>query len=268
MGEKQIQKRDKIVVILFAAFTLGAGFIGKAIDTLLTDKPEGQSLGMLIWLVLPLIVSIIIRLSDKGHFESVGFKPSFLKNRSVYAIALFIFPIITVLSIGIAFLFGSITINNCDKTLMGGVIIGAIFKNLVEEITWRGNMVPFFEKMEWNDYLFYLVTGLIWGCWHIPYYLFYAGIEDGLKLKTIISGIVIMILWTPLFVEVRRITKSFWPAYLLHLTEECVPMLLFVAVGVFKINGFYDVVMNPINGIIPTILICACGVYMGKQLKK
>ena len=262
MEEKQIQIRNKLAVVMFSVLTLGAGFIGRGIDTVLTEQPEGQSLGMLIWLVLPMIVSIIIRVTNKGDFEPIGFKPNFLKNKSVYATAFFIFPLITALSIGFAFLFGCITVNDYDKTVIGAVVVSAIIKNLIEEITWRGNMVPFFEKTARNDFLIYIVTGLIWGCWHIPYYLYFLGIDDSLKYKDIVSGIIYMLLWTPLFVEVRRATKSFWPAYLLHLTEECVPMLLFVTIGVYKLNGAYDVIMNPINGIISNVLICSCGLYI------
>lgn len=259
-----MKKREVTVVFLFAIFTLGAGFIGNAVDAVLTQQPQGQSLGMLIWLVLPLMLSIIIRLSNKGFFEPIGFKPHFLKNKSVYAVALLVFPFITALSIGIAFLFGCITVNNYDRSLIGAVIVGAVVKNLIEEITWRGNMVPFFEKTGWNDLSIYLVTGLIWGCWHIPYYLFFLNIDNSAKLGLIFAGIFYMLFWTPLLVEVRRITGSFWPAYLLHLTEECVPMLLFVTVGVYRLHGFYDVIMNPITGIIPVALILICGLYLRK----
>ena len=271
LGEATImEKREKLSIIIFSAFTLGAGFIGKAVDTVLTDQPEGQSLGMLIWLVLPLVVSIIIRLANKGHYEPVGFRPNFGSNRAIsnqviYAIAVLIFPLITAISIAVAYLFGTITFNGYDKTLIGAVIAGAVLKNLIEEITWRGNMVPFFEKTGLNDFLFYLVTGLIWGCWHIPYYLFFLGAPDSQKTKLIVAGIIYMLLWTPLFTEVRRITKSFWPAYLLHLTEECVPMLLLVTVGVFTLEGTYDIFMNPINGIIPAVIILATGLLLRKH---
>ena len=49
-----------------------------------------------------------------------------------------------------------------------------------------------------------------------------------------------------------------------RLTEECVPMLLFVTVGVFTLGGTYDIVMNPVNGIIPVAIILVCGLLLRK----
>ena len=86
-----MKKRDKLVIVVFSVFTLAAGFIGRAVDMVLTEQPEGQSLGMLIWLILPLLISVIIRLTNKGYFEPVGFKMNFGRNAKIYAISLLIF---------------------------------------------------------------------------------------------------------------------------------------------------------------------------------
>lgn len=257
-----MEKRDKLVIVVFSVFTLAAGFIGRAVDMVLTEQPEGQSLGMLIWLILPLLISVIIRLTNKGYFEPVGFKMNFGRNAKIYAISLLIFPLISIVCTRTAYQFNQTIVGGFDRSLVGVVVAGAVLKNLVEEITWRGNMVPFFEKTEWNDYLIYLSTGLIWGCWHIPYYLYFVGLDGDMKLKTILSGIVIMLMWTPLFVEVRRATRSFIPAYLLHMTEELSYSLIFVPAGKFKLNKTYDIFMNPVSGIIPLAFILVLGLIL------
>lgn len=266
VGEKWVmEKRDKLVPVVFAGFTVAAGFIGKAVDMVLNGQTEGQSLGMLIWLLLPLFVSIIIRVTNKGYYEPVGFKPDFAKNIKIYGIALFFYPLITLVSTRTAYHFKLLTVGELDKTIIGAVLVSAFIKNIVEEVTWRGNMIPFFEKTGWNDYLIYLSTGLIWSCWHIPYYLFYIGIDDSLKLKTILSGIVVMVLWTPLYVEVRRAAKSFIPAYLLHVTEELIASLIFAPIGAYELEKTYNLFMNPVNGIIPVVFIFVLGMKLRER---
>lgn len=50
------------IVAVFIVAVISCGSIGVLVDSLLTEQPEGETLGMGIWLVLPLLTVIIILL--------------------------------------------------------------------------------------------------------------------------------------------------------------------------------------------------------------
>ena len=75
--------------------------------------------------------------------------------------------------------------------------------------------------------------------WHITYYMFFLPDEYFTEISRpmmAVVGIVLMIFWSPLFVELRRLTKSVWPCVILHSMEDAVPTMLFVTANVFRIK--------------------------------
>ena len=64
MNEK-MSKRDKITLAIFVFITITAGFFGYLLDQVLTEQPEGNSLGMGLWLVLPFLTGIVLRIINK-----------------------------------------------------------------------------------------------------------------------------------------------------------------------------------------------------------
>lgn len=50
---------------IFVFFVIISGWIGVLVDSVLIAQPEGDSLGMGIWLVLPLLTAFIIILFSK-----------------------------------------------------------------------------------------------------------------------------------------------------------------------------------------------------------
>lgn len=83
-----------------------------------------------------------------------------------------------------------------------------------------------------------------------------------------VTGIVIMMFWSPVFVELRRLTNSVWPCVILHSMEDAVPTLLFVTAGVFQMKESYSVILDPISGIIPIALVFASGLVLRKYRQK
>ncbi|MBQ1902668.1 MAG: hypothetical protein II169_09020 [Lachnospiraceae bacterium] len=80
----------------------------------------------------------------------------------------------------------------------------------------------------------------------------------------VVVGIVLMIFWSPLFVELRRLTKSVWPCVILHSMEDAVPTMLFVTANVLQIKETYSVMLDPISGILPTLLVFFTGLGLRK----
>lgn len=77
-----------------------------------------------------------------------------------------------------------------------------------------------------------------------------------------------MIFWSPLFVELRRLTNSVWPCVILHSMEDAVPTMLFVTADVFQIKGNYSIMLDPISGIVPTVLVLFIGLWLRRRRMK
>ena len=74
-----MSKRDKINLTLFVFVTITAGIFGYLLDQILTEQPEGNSLGMGLWLVLPFLTGIVLQIINKD-LKQIGAKPNFKNN--------------------------------------------------------------------------------------------------------------------------------------------------------------------------------------------
>ncbi len=148
----------------------------------------------------------------------------------------------------------------------------SFIKNIFEEFAWRGFLFSYLKKTGLNDWLLCFLNGLIWGSWHITYYMFFLPEEYFTKISRpmmVVVGIVLMIFWSPLFVELRRLTKSVWPCVILHSMEDAVPTMLFVTSNVLQIKEDYYIMLDPIQGVLSVALIFFTGLILRKyRIKK
>ena len=266
-----MNKSDKITLSIFVFVTITAGFFGYLLDQILTEQPEGNSLGMGLWLVLPFLTGIVLRIVNKD-IDQIGVRPDFKNNLKWYIVAVFAFPCTMLISIVVAkitggLIVGEITISALFVLMLTTFLTNCV-KNIFEEFAWRGCLVPYLEKTGMNDWCLYFSSGLIWGMWHITYYLFFLPDEyftDISRPMMVVTGIVLMIFWSPLFVELRRLTNSVWPCVILHSMEDAVPTMLFVTADVFRIKENYSVMLDPISGIVPTALVFFIGLGLRKN---
>lgn len=274
MNEK-MNKRSKITLAVFVFVTITAGIFGYLLDQILTEQPEGNSLGMGLWLVLPFLTGVVLRIINKD-LKQIGVRPNFKNNLKWYAVAFLIFPCIMLISIIAAKTVGGLIIREIELSSLFVLMLSTFFanciKNTFEEFAWRGCLVPYLEKTGMNDWFLYFISGLIWGMWHITYYMFFLPDEyftETSRPMMVVVGIVLMIFWSPLFVELRRLTNSVWPCVILHSMEDAVPTMLFVTTNVFQIKKNYSVMLDPISGILPTALIFFIGLRLRKcRMKK
>ena len=269
MNEK-MSKRDKITLVIFVFITITAGFFGYLLDQVLTEQPEGDSLGMGLWLVLPFLTGIVLRIINKD-MKQMGIHPNFKHNLKWYAVAVLVFPGTTMISIVVAKIVGGLIVGEIEASELIILMITTFFanciKNIFEEFAWRGCLVPYLEKTGMNDWGLYFSSGFIWGMWHITYYMFFLPDEYFTEISRpmmVVVGIVLMIFWSPLFVELRRLTNSVWPCVILHSMEDAVPTMLFVTATVFQIKENYSVMLDPISGILPTALVFFTGLGLRK----
>lgn len=271
---KKMSKRDTITLMVFVIVTITAGGFGFVLDQILTEQPEGNSLGMGLWLVLPFLTGVVLRLVNRD-MKQIGVCPNFKNHGIWYAVSVFTFPCTTLLCVLIAKAVGGLTVGQVAPGALFILILTTFLancvKNIFEEFAWRGCLVPYLEKTGMNDWVLYLTSGLIWGVWHITYYLFFLPDDYFTQVSRpwmVIAGIILMILWSPLFVELRRLTNSVWPCVILHSMEDAVPTMLFVTANVFQIEDELSVILDPVSGIVPTVLMLFIGLSLRKYRKK
>jgi membrane protease YdiL (CAAX protease family) len=146
-------------------------------------------------------------------------------------------------------------------------------KNIFEEAAWRGYLAPKVYSLHLNDFAGHLIVGLVWGAWHIPYYLFFldrALLHSFTTLDLAIFiplAIVVMISWAMVYGEIRLLTNSIWPAVLMHMVEDAFLNQLFTARYIQIMPG-RDWLVSPVNGLISVCLFIALGVGLRQWRKR
>jgi hypothetical protein len=94
---KKLKKMNKnirnIIIFAFVAFT--CGWLGVLVDKFVEQQPEGETLGMGIWLVFPLSAVILLRFFAGDGWKDSRIKPNFKGNLKWYIISLLIYPLVT-----------------------------------------------------------------------------------------------------------------------------------------------------------------------------
>lgn len=71
--KEQMKKRDRVTLAIFVFVTITAGGYGYLLDQVLTEQPEGNSLGMGLWLVLPCLTGVILQILNTD-LKQIGFR--------------------------------------------------------------------------------------------------------------------------------------------------------------------------------------------------
>lgn len=168
------RKPLKLHLLIFMFIVLASGWVGVILDSFLTDRPEGNSLGMGLWLILPFLSCILLRVISRD-WNDFGIKLNLNGNFKWYFVALLIYPCVTVITISLALIFGVANITNFEMSSLFSLIlmstIGNFIKNIFEEFSWRGYLTPKLIELKLNDWFIYIISGLVWALWHAAYYL-------------------------------------------------------------------------------------------------
>ncbi|HFK1547948.1 type II CAAX endopeptidase family protein [Bacillus albus] len=262
------RKHVKLYLIIFVLIVLASGWIGVFLDSLLTDQPEENSLGMGLWLILPFFISILLRVLSRD-WHDFGIKPNLKGSFKWYFIAILIYPFVTLITISLALFFGVVNISNFEMSSLCSLIlmstIGNFIKNIFEEFSWRGYLTPKLIELKLNDWLIYLVSGLIWALWHAAYYIVFLPneyFESISRLNMLLSGCILMVCWSIMYVEIYRLTKSVWPCVIMHAIEDAVPTVLVTITGIITFTNSSNFWLNPISGVIATIIFLGIGIVL------
>jgi hypothetical protein len=264
-------------LVIFTTIVLAIGWIGRGLD-LLMGNPSSEGLGILLWISMPLVTSLLLRAFAGDGWKDFGIKPNFKGNVSWYMVALLVYPATTACILIIGRGFGLITFPNPSLGALGPfflafalALLPKIIKNFFEEAAWRGYLAPKVYSLDLNDYVGHLIVGFVWGAWHIPYYLFYldrAVLQDftTLNMATYIPlAIVVAISWAFVYGELRLLTNSIWPAVLMHAVEDALLFTLVIDHHIQILPGT-DWLISPMNGLVSVVLFLAIGVGL-RQLR-
>jgi len=265
-------------LVIFIIVVLAIGWIGRGMD-LLVGNPASEGLGILLWLVGPLGVSLILRTFAGDGWKDFGLKPNFRGNSAWYVIALLVYPVVTTLVLAIGGVLGLITLADFSLNTLGLILqtfalglLPQFIKNFFEESAWRGYLAPKIYSLHINDFIGHLTVGLVWGAWHIPYYMFFldrAVLRDVTTLNLAVfipSAIAVMASWAVMYGEIRLLTNSIWPAVLMHMVEDASLNQLFTG-HYIKIRPGAEWLISPLNGLVSILLFLAIGVVL-RQLRK
>ncbi|MNZ51578.1 CAAX amino terminal protease self- immunity [compost metagenome] len=255
-------------IIVFITIVILSGWIGVLVDSLLTEEPEGDSLGMGIWLVLPMLAAFILISVSKFGWKEIGIKLNLKGNLKWYIAAVLIFPVVTAAILIIGNITKWIDLSELNLKVFMGVffstILVGIIKNIFEESVWRGFLTSQLVKLNLADWAIYLIVGIVWGIWHIPYYMVFLPETDmqavlpASRFIFIVVAIITMLCWSIMYIELYRITKSIWPCVLLHTVEDSLINPLVIS-GFISISSGKEILISPISGVITSLLYLGVG---------
>lgn len=273
-------------VIIFAFFSTLCGWIGYVVDKVTgqahyenigTEIGSG-SLGMLIWLVTPLICTIFLRSFGGDGWKEAGFSINFKDNKKLYLISFLVYPLVTIIVIFLGLMTQGIRVTDVkvEFTAYLGILLTQVgtqfIKNIFEESVWRAYLTNQLIKLKLSDLKLYLLVGFIWWIWHLPYIMKFLSereIQNTLpvgRFAFFLIGMITVACWTVMYTEIFRLTKSVWPLVIMHTMEDAVinPLLLLGFVSVEKNQAF---LFSLSVGMIPTIPYLLVGLAIRKWRK-
>lgn len=263
---------------IFVILVLASGWLGRGLDTLM-GNPSAESLGMLLWIITPLGVTLLLRTFGGDGWKDFGIKPNFKGNGMWYMVAILVYPLLTAMVLIIGGSLGLITFPNFSLNTLGLLLqtfalglLPQFIKNIFEEAPWRGYLAPKVYSLGLNDFVGHAIVGLVWGAWHIPYYLFFldrAILSNFTTLDVAVYiplAIGVMVSWAIVYGEIRLLTNSFWPAVLMHMVEDAFLIQLFTGNHI-QITPGTDWLVSPMNGLLMSLFFIACGVGL-RQVRR
>ena len=266
---------NKIIrnIVIVALFTVGGGWLGIWLNNVTGNvQPPMQSLGVLIWLATPALAGFFLRAFAGDGWKDSGFGPNLLSGWKWYLAAILVYPLAALLTFGLGALFG---ITSADGFATQGIsayvsaasimLVGSLMKNIFEEFAWRSYLTPRLDAAKVHPILNHLIVGVLWWSWHLPYY--YHFLDRSVLISSITTsipvflaiGLFVMFPTAILFGELRLISKSVWPVFVLHNVINALSMPLIVN-GFIKVNGSMAPIFTPTNeGIITSILFGVAG---------
>lgn len=256
-------------VLIFSLVVISCGWLGRLIDLKVGTDANG-SLGQLVWIISPLISTIILRSFTGDGWRDFGIKPNFRKNIFPYLVSILFIPIMTVIIVLIGHNLKLIDTSNLSSVFLlsfGFALIPMFIKNIFEEFAWRGYLAPKLFSLGINRFVSHIYVGVIWAFWHIPYLLILVDTSE--NLLTFIPRVIIgLIILSVVYGEIRYMTNSVWPAVILHtIGNAVVDTLILKKYLDVKVGYEYLVTPSP-EGLLTIVITATVGLWLYKRNTK
>jgi membrane protease YdiL (CAAX protease family) len=156
---------------------------------------------------------------------------------------------------------GTVDLTRAPDDRVAFVLLGtliSLFSATGEEIGWRGFLVPALSRnlsFVWTA----LVSGLVWGAWHLPLVLFSdynAGTPAWYAVPCFLIGVVAL---STLLAWLRIRARSFWPAAFLHASHNLYVQGLFDRITID--NGITRWLTGEFGGVFTASLVLTAGLF-------
>ncbi len=270
-------------IIIVSLFTVGGGWLGIWLNNVTGNtQPPMQSLGVLVWLTTPAFSGFLLRAFGGDGWKDSGFGLNLISGWKWYLLSILVYPLVSLLTFGLGALFGIVSAEgfasqgfNAYVSAAGVMLAGSLMKNFFEEFAWRGYLTPRFEAAKLHPMLNHFIVSLLWMTWHLPYYYYYLDrttLNNAVTTSVpvfILIGYLVMFPTAILFGEIRLLSKSVWPVFILHNMINALSMPLLIN-GFIEVKGTLAPVFTPTNeGILVSLLFGAVGwLLMQYRLKK
>ncbi len=260
-------------IVIVALFTVGGGWLGIWLNNVTGNtQPPMQSLGVLVWLTTPALSGIFLRAFGGDGWKDSGFGLNLISGWKWYLVAILVYPLAAFLTFGLAALFNIATADGFAAqgvaaylSVAGTMFVGSLMKNIFEEFAWRGYLTPRLEAAKVHPILNHFIVSILWMSWHLPYYYYFldrATLNSAITTSIpvfLITGYIVMFPTAILFGELRLLSKSVWPVFILHNVINALSMPLLIN-GFIKLNGPLGFVFSPTNeGVITALLFGIAG---------
>lgn len=267
-------------LIVFVVGVVALPWLGWGLDVGRGADPHNQqnSLGWLLFILSPLVVSLLLRAFGGAGWKDLGLKPAFKGNGKWYLFSILFHPVITLVILLAGFALGIVRIPDLSAAKLALVgqstvlaILPALVKNIFEEFGWRGFLEPKIQLVVSNPLIGHGLVGLVWFAWHLPYYLV---LLDPTAIRSVTSlGLAVFLPLTLaglvaaalVYGEIRLLTGSIWPAVLMHVGGNVLIGAL-LEQQFFSLLGGAEFAMSPgWSSVISTVLFAAIGLWLYRR---
>ena len=269
-------------ILIVALFTVGGGWLGIWLNQVTgSTQPPMQSLGVLVWLTTPALAGILLRAFGGGGWEDAGFGLALPSGWIWYLVSILVYPLAALLTFGLGALLGVVHADGFAAQGFGaylsaaGVMLGgSLMKNIFEEFAWRGYFTPRLDAVNVPPMLNHLIVSLLWMTWHLPYYFYYLDRQTLNSAITVslpvflLMGYLVMFPTAILFGELRLLSKSVWPVFILHNVINALSMPLLIN-GFIHVDGPLGTIFTPTNeGLFVSLLFGIAGWFLYRRRMK
>ncbi|HMX18792.1 MAG TPA: CPBP family intramembrane metalloprotease [Anaerolineales bacterium] len=263
-------------IIIVSLFTIGGGWLGIWLNNVTGNtQPPMQSLGVLVWLTTPAFSGFLLRAFGGDGWKDSGFGLNLISGWKWYLLGILVYPLASLLTFGLGALFGIVSAEgfaaqgfNAYLSAAGMIFVGSLMKNFFEEFAWRGYLTPRFEAAKLHPMLNHFIVSLLWMTWHLPYYYYYldrATLNSAITTSIpvfLLTGYLVMFPTAILFGEIRLLSKSVWPVFILHNMINALSMPLLIN-GFIEVKGVLAPVFTPTNeGILVSLVFGVVGWFL------